>query len=264
VRRASLSDRPGTVRTPRARVTLDGKNEDGPAGENDIIAADVRGVIGSPRGDYIVGNDHDNVIFAADRLFNPSGNDTIYGLGGNDSIRTAVGNDYVDAGAGDDSVKWLTDPLVAPLVAEQSNYEPGFQGHDTIHGGDGNDTLEGTMRDDLVSGPTLYGGAGDDRLVRGALLVGGGGRDELIYGTTMSGGNGNDRLWGRPVLSEQMFGGAGNDYLTNYVFTAGDQFVTGPDRGPHRGRDTIDGGDGTDEAVGGANDDAVSIEILHN
>jgi Tol biopolymer transport system component len=73
-----------------------------------------------------------------------------------------------------------------------------------LHGGDGNDTMTGSLGNDLLFGEAgndvLTGGFGDDVLLGGAgndVLSGGGGRDLLI------GGLGRDKL----------YGGAGDDLL---------------------------------------------------
>jgi Ca2+-binding RTX toxin-like protein len=78
-------------------------------------------------------------------------------------------------------------------------------------GGDGNDTLMGGPRNDV-----LIGGAGDDTLVGGGqkdTLLGGDGNDTLMGGKgndMLLGGDGDDTLIGGPG-NKQMLGGAGSD-----------------------------------------------------
>jgi Ca2+-binding RTX toxin-like protein len=78
-------------------------------------------------------------------------------------------------------------------------------------GGDGNDTLIGGPRNDI-----LIGGAGDDTLSGGGqkdILLGGDGNDTLMGGNgndLLSGGAGDDMLIGGPG-NKQMLGGDGSD-----------------------------------------------------
>jgi Ca2+-binding RTX toxin-like protein len=93
-------------------VTLDGSANDGQAGENDDIKADVENVTGGNGNDSLTGND------AANRLHGGpgTGDDTLDGAGGDDRI---IGGDGAYAGFG------LT---------------PG-DGVDTLRGGSGQDTI---------------------------------------------------------------------------------------------------------------------------
>ena len=97
-------------------------------------------------------------------------------------------------------------------------------GHDTLTGGDGNDSLRGGGGYD-----SLYGGDGDDTLWGGAdddSLYGGDGDDLLSGGTgldSLYGGEGNDTLVGD--------GGAGNGYDTLTGGAGADRFIYSPPRG---------------------------------
>jgi hypothetical protein len=93
---------------------------------------------------------------------------------------------------------------------------PKLKFHVLLSGGDGNDTIIGSLRSE-----TLVGGDGDD------VLDGGAGNDQLF------GGKGNDTL----------IGGEGSDYLQG---GDGDDFLWGGD-----GADYLDGGDGQDAFQGG-------------
>jgi hypothetical protein len=89
----------------------------------------------------------------------------------------------------------------------------------TLRGSNGNDTLVGTPRADVIyafaGDDDIYGGAGNDR------LSGGTGKDHLW------GGNGNDTIFGGPqgdlapntpfYRHERIFGGAGNDVIVMRV-----------------------------------------------
>jgi len=110
----------------------------------------------------------------------PTGGETanaIYALAGNDTV---IGNQYVDF----------------------------------IHGGHGDDQLDGRGNNDVVLGEsgndTVYGGTGDD------LLVGGSGRD------TLYGASGNDRLFGgtEDDLYYSSVGNAGFDTINDDLSAA--------------------------------------------
>jgi len=138
------------------------------------------------------------------------------------------------------------DLLTAGRVAASLH---GLEGNDTLQGGPGDDTLDGGPGNDL-----LIGGAGDD------LLLGGPGRD------TLEGGPGNDTLDGGPG-NDVLRGGAGNDLLIggggNDLLIGGrgnDTLRGGPgddtlEGGP--GRDLLDGGAGNDLLLGGAGNDTL-------
>lgn len=68
---------------------LDGVRDDGVAGENDRIHADVENLIGSSGNDTLTGNAHDN---------------TLSGGGGNDRVRGGDGADWIEGGPGADVV----------------------------------------------------------------------------------------------------------------------------------------------------------------
>ena len=89
----------------------------------------------------------------------------------------------------------------------------GTNKRDSLVGGAGNDTIDGSLARD-----TIVGGAGDDNLFGGRgkdLIFGEAGNDEIIGnqgGDTLEGGSGNDTLFGdegRDVL----VGGSGSDIL---------------------------------------------------
>ena len=110
------------------------------------------------------------------------------------------------------------------------------------HGGDGNDSLEGTADHDEV-----HGGGGDDH-------ESGGKGDDTLYGDdgndTLEGGDGNDTLHGGHG-NDVLHGGGGNDLIVDDV---------------DGGNDTIDGGVGIDtfEAVGDLRGSTfVNVEVLH-
>ena len=150
---------------------------------------------------------------------------------------------------------------------------------DSIHGGDGNDTLTGRYSDS-----TLYGGNGNDILSRGEFQYGGNG-DDIVYsidstsvneggagidllsyaqendgvtvdlgaGTASRGADGNVNLG-----FENLEGSSDNDFLTgddgNNIISglAGVDRLTGG-----LGDDTLNGGDGVDTLIGGEGADVL-------
>lgn len=124
------------------------------------------------------------------------------------------------------------------------------------HGGDGNDTIIGTDRDDDLSGgggdDLIYGGNGNDHLAGNEgddELHGDNGDDELDGGAgndNLYGGNGNDLAYGGEG-NDGVFGGAGTDELYGGA-----------------GNDRVDGGTGVDEMYGGTGRDVMVIDDLHD
>jgi Ca2+-binding RTX toxin-like protein len=169
-----------TSRSQPVRITLNGANDDGAAGEGDNVESDVEQVIAGSDNDMIVGSD------AANFLDGRSGDDRISGAGGDDVLdggANSPGDDTIDGGPGNDT-------------------EYGRAGDDELHGGDGIDSLSGSGGND-----TLRGENGDDN------LRGGAGPD------TVDGGDGNDIVDGaEPDLigadaGDDLSGGAGKDLL---------------------------------------------------
>ncbi len=114
----------------------------------------------------------------------------------------------------------------------------GYDGLDTISGGDGDDWLEGGPGIDQ-----LYGDAGND------YLSGGPGKDWLDGGPGvgwLDGGEDDDTLFG-DVDNDILQGGPGNDYLNGWP---GDDRLYGGD-----GDDTLRGQVGRDVMSGGAGKD---------
>jgi len=76
-------------RTAPVTVTMDGKANDGEAGEGDNVANDVEAVYGGKAGDTLTGS---------------SRADTIDGQGGNDTITGGKGTDFLFGGDGNDTI----------------------------------------------------------------------------------------------------------------------------------------------------------------
>ena len=102
-------------------LTLDGVANDGAAGENDLISADVENATGGKASDTITGNAFSNVLIGNggnDTIRGGDGNDKLYGNGGLDKLFGEGGNDtlyarstptadadVLDGGAGTDSAQ---------------------------------------------------------------------------------------------------------------------------------------------------------------
>jgi Ca2+-binding RTX toxin-like protein len=192
-------------RTAPLSIDLDDVRNDGQAGEEDDVRADVEGVIGGSDSDTLIGNDAANVLDGRD------GDDMLVGLGGEDTLEGGDGNDTLVGGDGSDTLRGVAgDDALA-----------GGDGDDDLSGGGGSDSLEGEAGDDMLAGgagiDTLDGGPGVDLLNGGGIgLIGGDGADELNGGPgadVLLGGPGNDRLDGG-LGPDQINGEAGRDTLT--------------------------------------------------
>lgn len=88
----------GTPRRGGVRADLDGRADDGSAGERDRIRTDVENLDGTPAADILRGNGRANEIDGG------GGADRIFGLGGNDLISGDLAGAIIDAGRGSDRV----------------------------------------------------------------------------------------------------------------------------------------------------------------
>ncbi len=223
-------------------------------------------IFGYGGSDFITGGSQDDRLVGDDGSdINPDGDDYLRGEGGADLIFGGLGNDVLVGG-----------------FSELGTPQPG-DGADTLDGGEGNDRLRGGDGDDV-----LIGGLGDDNL-RGDAgndnMDGGDGFDFISYryddlagpvnidmrtftgtGTVNDGRGGTDTVanfeWlgllgtasddvlrGSTLLKNQIFGGAGADFITGGNV---DDRLDGGD-----GDDVLGGGGGDDFLVGGAGADAI-------
>ena len=88
----------GAPRRGGVRADLDGRADDGSAGERDRIRTDVENLDGTPAADVLTGNGRANEIDGG------GGADRIFGLGGNDRVTGPLTSAFVDPGAGADRV----------------------------------------------------------------------------------------------------------------------------------------------------------------
>ena len=183
----------------------------------------------------------------------------INGNNGNDSINLGDISKVppivveVHGGAGNDFISGTGSPIgrVRLLLdgGDGNDTVRGTLGDDTITGGIGNDNLKGSNGNDTISADDgddfVDGEAGNDSIDGGNgadLLRGGVGNDTLLGGNdfdTLEGGNGSDLLDGGDSV-DSLLGGAGNDTLLGGL-----------------GADTLDGGDGNDVLDGGRNNDSI-------
>ena len=179
-----------------------------------------------------------------------NGNDTI-NIGDVSKIPAIVIE--VHGGAGNDFIGGTGSPIgrVRLLMdgGDGNDTIRGTLGDDTITGGIGNDNLKGSNGNDTISAGDgddfVDGEAGNDSIDGGNgadLLRGGVGNDTLLGGNdfdTLEGGNGSDSMDGGDSV-DSLLGGAGNDTLLGGL-----------------GADTLDAGDGNDVLDGGRNNDSI-------
>ena len=211
-------------RTTPVRVSLDGINDDGAAGEGDNAVPDFEMVLGGGDDDVLIGG---------------SGDEALFGNDGNDELAGGDGADDLSGGPGVDAATYLA--RSAPVfvnLAEAGNDGPTDEGDyvledvEKVIGGSGDDTLLGDGRVNV-----LVGGPGNDR------IAGAEGDD------TLAGQWGNDELAG-DVGNDVLFGGDGNDSLAG---AEGNDELKG-----EAGDDSLDGGAGSDRHNGGPGIDAIS------
>jgi Ca2+-binding RTX toxin-like protein len=171
-------------------------------------------------------------------------------------------DDLVCAGAGNDRIGDQPDRVFDGDFFQGSDDDHVFlQSANNVvaYGNRADDTLEFPAGDG--AGPSnlvLDGGAGNDRLVgccggSDSVLRGGPGADELLAdGFRAYGGSGPDTIRGHsfPLVSDEMFGGPGDDTLSGL---AGNDYLSGG-----RGNDHLSGGSGNDRLRGRAGNDTLN------
>jgi Ca2+-binding RTX toxin-like protein len=223
-------------------VTLDGRPNDGSAGEGDDVAGDVERITGGTADDVIDGGPANDVLDGgpgSDRVHGLDGADSVEGGpadGGSDGLSGGTGPDALSGGPGADSLA-------------------GDDGDDGLRGGGGADRLDGGAGTDALQGEAdgddLAGGPGAD------VLDGGQGLDRVDYGdapravTVRLDRERNDGERGEDWVreTENVRGGTHADSLF------GDAGVNAIEGGP--GHDLIDAGAGADDVSAGPGRDAV-------
>jgi len=169
------------ARTSSVAASLDGLSNDGSAGEQDNVSADVETVIGGLNADTLVGGP------GAEILDGSEGSDTIQGQAGEDLLQGGAGDDNLDGGSGSDIFRGgvgtdaaryddRTTGVSVTLDDVPNDGGPG-EGDDVnsdvenVAGGGGPDDLTGS-----AAANSLDGGSGED------FVDGGGGADALAGG----------------------------------------------------------------------------------
>ena len=246
--RVIAGEEEGNVESDDDVVFVDGGAAFILAGEGDnqitVVSAREARIGGSPGNDLIITGSGD------DRIGPVGGNDTIFSNGGDDLIQYLGDSDQVDTGSGDDLVLTAgfgpaaddtihtaggNDVIVIPGGGEvragtgndlvDARPLPGAETLTglpvTIFGHGGNDSIEGSSRNDRLYGgegdDTIHGNAGADRLYGGGgndVLEGGGGRD-VVFGhagnDSLFGGNDDDTLFADDEEIDLLHGGRGAD-----------------------------------------------------
>ncbi len=241
-------------------------------------------LFGSADGETLDGGTGNDKLFGEagnDLLDGGDGNDRLNGGDGNDEIQTGLGVETIDGGAGNDflvvqregTTKGVSFFLNGPAGSDGSTainietmwYYAGT-GNDTVHGGDGNDSLAGDLGNDRLDGgagsDSLYGEGGND-------VINGGQGFDYIYG-----GSGDDRIETGGGAFETAWGEAGNDVLTGNADTesldggaGNDRLIGQASRDVLYGReddDVLIGGEGNDELNGGTGKDVFRFETALN
>ncbi len=196
-----------STRTNAVGAALAGLANNGEAGENDTIAADVEGLYGGSGNDTLAGN------AAANNLSGGDGADTLYGDEGDDFLDGGLGGDVLWGGGGIDGVSYAARTLPLAVDLDDSADDGHFLEFDNVRsdvenltGGTGNDLLSGD-----ADANVLDGGNGDDTLdgaAGGDTLTGGLGTDTLV------GAAGPDAINSRDAAIDQVSCGSESDYAT--------------------------------------------------
>ena len=242
--------------TQPVHVKLGGYSNNGVAGENDFIAADVANAIGGSGNDTLIANSGTSAIYGGpgnDMLIAGSGTDLLDGNAGNDTLVAGTGADNFIGASGSDTVSFANQSGALSLNMDGLP-DSGMKGQrstiglsiENLIGGSGTDVITGSNFSNVIivgdGTDTVSGMSGNDTITAGSgtdNINGGSGNDSIIGGAgtdSLSGGTGND------VIN----GGAGNDTLHG-----------------NTGNDTLIGGSGTDFLYGDAGNDTLLTGTGH-
>jgi Ca2+-binding RTX toxin-like protein len=155
-----------------------------------ITSSNFYPMFGTPNNDVLDGTP------ASEKIYGIGGNDSLDGGGGDDTVDGGDGNDYVEGGAGDDEVI-------------------GGAGSDTLDGGEGEDCAEYadqiigiflSLVDGMAKGNESDVQLWTDKLIAIENACGGAGDDQIF------GNAGSNKLGGREG-NDTLNGGAGFDYV---------------------------------------------------
>lgn len=257
-------------------VTLDGVANDGVAGENENVGADIEVVTGSMVDDTLVAGSYPatmNGSFGNDQLASTTSISSLYGQEDNDTLTPGVSLDVVSGGDGIDVITYASRTTPVSVSIDDA-YNDGASGEsdnvladiETFHGGSDGDTFVGGEASETFFGnggnDSFSGNGGTDRFTGGAgddTMSGGSGTDYAVYttstapvdvelgGTTGNGEPGESDNIGSDV--EAVNGGSGSDTL---IGSAGNNTITGSG-----GDDVVNGRGGADGMSGGTGVDRV-------
>ncbi len=190
------------------------------------------------------------------------GRDNIEGGGGVDFLFGGFDVDVLDGGDGPDFVDAGGGSDLKVSGGGGDDIVLGGWGDDAVQGGTGIDQVYGNEGDDVVFGEP----AGSSQIdVLGQRLYGGDGRDQLfafapqaassIAGEQLFGGAGGDFLRGNR-LNEVLVGGSGDDFLHGDILD-GPKFLVNVRADLEGGDDLLLGNSGEDQLFGGGGDDTI-------
>ena len=163
----------------------------------------IENLTGSNFGDFLLGNDGDNILNGG------AGNDTLSGTNGNDILIGGAGSDQLFGGTGHTTASYITATagVTASLVRADVSLNTGDAFGDTYSNVQ---NLTGSNFDDKLTGDIdnsiIIGNAGNDRLDGGLAGAGFTGND------TLTGGAGNDTF-----IFHSGLGQANHDIVTDFA-----------------------------------------------
>ena len=225
-------------------------------------------------GSVIFGGRGNDVISGSDPAYDDTDTadtgytDIIFG----DGLSAATaGNDQIDGGAGIDFLfgQWGDDTMVNLLPGaieidavdwNIGSFHFGGQGDDTLTGSSRFDLMFGSKHNDIINAGAgldlVFGGRGDDVLDGGENLdlVFGGKGDDQVNGSEgidlVLGNSGDDVVNGGPGALDLVIGGSGDDNVSG---GEGFDIVIGGS-----GQDFVNGNDGLDLLIGGSDNDSLA------
>jgi Ca2+-binding RTX toxin-like protein len=228
-------------------LLIDGSNRD----DTVLMRLDIYFPDLQPHGDWVVVLNGQRTVWTrglVDRVVVSLGN-------GNDSFRYGDPDDNgelttVYGGNGNDTImgSYRTDVIYG---GNGNDVIEGWAGDDTIHGGNGRDTIAMSQGTPKVLG-YIFGDGGDDTITaRRRVIIYGGAGNDLIHtsGSTVYGGAGNDTIIG-DYSDDLIYGGPGNDSISG---VGGHDTLFG-----QAGRDTLVGGFGSSQLLGGPGRDLLT------
>ncbi len=197
--------------------------------------------VGNSGNDRLTTDPNFNINIDADES-GQSGNDYLEGGSGQDTLTAGTGKDTLQAGSGSESLVGGSGQDFIIGGAGVDNLDAsGSIGNDTIFGGSGTSTINGSTRTDVI-----YGGSGNS-------TINGGSGSDTIYG-----GSGNYVIHSSSAGKQNIVGGTGSDVIYVNGGTGTDDSVYGGSGGNDQIYDDSGGGNficgegANDQIFGGA------------